>query len=75
MFSLFKSRKARRSDQNDDDAMSGPRMYPWEPDGVTWVADPAINKKAGDFIDRIHNYISSDTEPLTVTVNPAGKGA
>ncbi|KAF3454745.1 hypothetical protein FNV43_RR05193 [Rhamnella rubrinervis] len=71
LFNLFKFRKARRVDHDAmDDAR---RVWPSDEDRVRWVADPAIDRKAQDFITKTYKNIVLDSEPHIVTVNPAGK--
>lgn len=71
--------KPRRDRDHDeyyymDDEPSARKIWPSDEDRVRWVADPAINRKAEDFIAKIHrNYIVSDiSESQTVTVYPSG---
>lgn len=71
VFSFFKFRKAGKGRDRPDMDDGGSRVWPSDEDRVRWVADPAIDKKAQEFIAKIHRNIVSDSEPHIVTVNPA----
>ncbi|PRQ42523.1 hypothetical protein RchiOBHm_Chr3g0458591 [Rosa chinensis] len=73
-FSFFKSRRPRRGEEIEDSYLSARRVWPSVEDrGGRWVAEPGIDNKAADFIDRIHKNMAmvSESDCKTLTVNPA----
>lgn len=73
-FNLFKFRKGRRGQDMIEEAPSARNGWPRDDDKVRWVADPAINRKADDFIAKIHRNIVSNTDhQCSRTVNPDNK--
>lgn len=73
--SLFKFLKPRRRDDQYyiDDAVNTITVWHSDEDRGKWVADPAINRKADDFIAKIHRNIVSDfSETQTMTVDSTG---
>ncbi|KAL5582745.1 hypothetical protein UlMin_015195 [Ulmus minor] len=68
LFSIFMFRRSRREDAMEYEASSTRRVWPSDEDKVRWVADPAINRKADDFIAKIHRNIATDSERQTFTI-------
>ncbi|KAK1434507.1 hypothetical protein QVD17_00250 [Tagetes erecta] len=50
-FSIFKSKKARGDDKTWDDSLKAYKVYPSDQDGVRWVSEPGIDKKASAYIN------------------------
>ncbi|KAF5803217.1 hypothetical protein HanRHA438_Chr06g0278011 [Helianthus annuus] len=50
-FSIFKSKKVRREEAMWDDSVKAYKVYPSDQDGVRWVSEPGIDKKASAFIN------------------------
>ncbi|KAM6578547.1 hypothetical protein CsatB_030384 [Cannabis sativa] len=78
IFNIFKSKRRRSSSSSSDDyyhhhqeevASARSRVWPSDEDRGRWVADPAINRKAEDFIAKIHRNIATDFEPKTYTIS------
>ncbi|KAM6597687.1 hypothetical protein CsatA_008211 [Cannabis sativa] len=77
IFNMFKSKRRRSSSSSDDYyhhhqeevASARSRVWPSDEDRGRWVADPAINRKAEDFIAKIHRNIATDFEPKTYTIS------
>ncbi|KVH88092.1 hypothetical protein Ccrd_024521 [Cynara cardunculus var. scolymus] len=61
-FSIFRSQKARRDEGKFDDILKAYRVYPSDQDGVRWVADPAIDRKASSYISSITTMWSHDLD-------------
>ncbi|KAJ0013181.1 hypothetical protein Pint_21853 [Pistacia integerrima] len=65
LFSMFKPKKPGRSSAEsarEDNTGSGRRVWPSDEDKGSWVADPRINRKATDFITKIHNNCFAEYE-------------
>lgn len=51
-FSIFKSKNVRGlEDKMWDDSVKAYKVYRSDQDGVRWVSDPGIDKKASAYID------------------------
>lgn len=50
-FSFFKSKKIRGEDVIGDDSVKAYKVYRSDQDGVRWVSEPGIDKKASAYID------------------------
>ncbi|GJX42957.1 hypothetical protein Tco_0259633 [Tanacetum coccineum] len=53
LFSIFKSKKIRGDEGRFDDCIKAYRVYSSDQDGVHWVAEPGIDRKASSYIDSI----------------------
>ncbi|PWA55256.1 hypothetical protein CTI12_AA427910 [Artemisia annua] len=51
LFSIFKSKKIRGDERRFDDCIKAYRVFPSDQDGVHWVAEPGIDRKASSYID------------------------
>ena len=73
-FGFFKSKRARKGEHYEHDELSCPtKVWPSDADKChRWVAEPGIDRKAKDYIDRIHRNRVLETERQTVTVAPSG---
>lgn len=79
IFSFFKSRRGRKGDHCDH-SCSWPNEMPrsskvWPSDEDKphhWVAEPGIDRKAKDYIDRIYRNRVFESERQTVTVPSNG---
>lgn len=77
IFSFFKSRRGRKGDVYDhcgswDEASSTGKVWPSDEDKAHhWVAEPGIDRKAKDYIDRIYRNRVIETERETVIVRPS----
>lgn len=71
-FGLFKIKRNRpRVDEyyGAEEAPSNRRVWPSDEDKGRWpVAMPGIDRRAEDFIAKIHRNIATDSEPKTVTL-------
>ena len=77
VFNLFKLKRNRQvNDDAKEDAPRARRVCPSDEDTVRCVADPGIDRKAADFIDRVHRNIkiASDLERKTMAF-PAATAA
>ncbi|KGN45873.1 hypothetical protein Csa_005148 [Cucumis sativus] len=78
IFSFFKSKRGRKGDvyehgTNWEDVPSSSKVWPSDEDkGYRWVAEPGIDRKAKDYIDRIYKNRVFETERQTVTIHPNG---
>lgn len=56
ILNIFKTKKTR-GDRDDawDDSLKAYKVFPSDQDGVRWVAEPGIDKRAGAYIDTITN--------------------
>ncbi|KVH88093.1 hypothetical protein Ccrd_024522 [Cynara cardunculus var. scolymus] len=50
-FSFFKSKKVRGEHAKWDDSLKAYRVYRSDQDGVRWVSEPGIDRKASAYID------------------------
>ncbi|KAJ0509436.1 hypothetical protein HanRHA438_Chr11g0503831 [Helianthus annuus] len=50
-FSIFKSKKVRGEDVMLDESLKAYRVYRSDQDGVRWVSEPGIDRKASAYID------------------------
>ncbi|XP_044497869.1 uncharacterized protein LOC123219959 [Mangifera indica] len=62
VFSMFKSMRSRRSYSWEDNAESGGRVWASDEDKGSWVAEPGIDRKAQDFIAKVHANRFSESE-------------
>ncbi|KAK1591074.1 hypothetical protein Q3G72_001901 [Acer saccharum] len=61
IFSIFKSRRPRRSGDHHED--SGRKIWPSDEDkGGGWVAEPGIDRRASAFIAKFHETRVSESE-------------
>uniref|UniRef100_A0A9I9D9U6 Uncharacterized protein n=1 Tax=Cucumis melo TaxID=3656 RepID=A0A9I9D9U6_CUCME len=78
---LFKSKRSgRKGDHYYDHQQQGnswedfscpSKVWPSDADKChRWVAEPGIDRKAKDYIDRIHRNRVFETQRQTVTLNP-----
>ncbi|CAK9328456.1 unnamed protein product [Citrullus colocynthis] len=81
---LFKSKRGRRGDHyyeqqqqqqqqgsSWDDFSCPTKVWPSDADKChRWVAEPGIDRKAKDYIDRIHRNRVFETQRQTVTLPP-----
>ncbi|MFS7946120.1 hypothetical protein Hanom_Chr06g00532371 [Helianthus anomalus] len=49
--SIFRSKKVRREEAMLDDSVNVYRVYRSDQDGVRWVSEPGIDRKASAYID------------------------
>ncbi|PON69573.1 hypothetical protein PanWU01x14_086960 [Parasponia andersonii] len=73
VFNLFKLRRTRRSEEDhcpmqDNGPIASSRVWPRDEDRVRWVAEPGIDRKAEDFIAKIHRNIATDSERKTFNI-------
>ncbi|KAL4556331.1 hypothetical protein LXL04_038979 [Taraxacum kok-saghyz] len=56
ILNMFKGKKTR-GDQEDtwDDSIKAYKVFPSDQDGVRWVAEPGIDKRASAYIDSTTN--------------------
>ncbi|KAG6590516.1 hypothetical protein SDJN03_15939, partial [Cucurbita argyrosperma subsp. sororia] len=78
---FFKSKRSRKGDGYDHGSTWDDLSYPskvWPSDADKhhhWVAEPGIDRKADDYIKRIHLSRVLETKNQTVTVAPSGTKA
>lgn len=78
IFNFFKSKRSRKGDPyehatNWEEVSSTSKVWPSDEDkGFRWVAEPGIDQKAKDYIDRIYRNRVFETERQTVTILPNG---
>ncbi|PON75814.1 hypothetical protein TorRG33x02_244280 [Trema orientale] len=73
VFNLFKLRRTKRSGEDhypmqEDAPIARSRVWPSDEDRGRWVAEPGIDRKAEDFIAKIHRNIATDSERKTFTI-------
>lgn len=78
IFSFFKSKKARKGGDLYNhggtwgEASSSNKVWPSDEDKAHhWVAEPGIDRKSKDYIDRIYRNRTLETEQQTVTIHPS----
>ncbi|KAK1440501.1 hypothetical protein QVD17_06329 [Tagetes erecta] len=56
ILNIFKTKKTK-GDHEDvwDDSLKAYKVFPSDQDGVRWVAEPDIDKRAGAYIDTLTN--------------------
>ncbi|KAI3417105.1 G-patch domain-containing protein [Psidium guajava] len=66
--SLFKQRRmtTRRVDDDRDDFMAPTKIWTSDYDKGRYVADPGIDRRADDFIKKVHMSCSMEHEPPTI---------
>ncbi|KAL7585022.1 hypothetical protein Lser_V15G44858 [Lactuca serriola] len=62
VFSIFKRKRVRGDDDKVDETLKAYKVYPSDQDGVHWVAEPGIDRKASCYIDSITTMWSHDLE-------------
>ncbi|KAA0035006.1 hypothetical protein E5676_scaffold155G00380 [Cucumis melo var. makuwa] len=74
-FSFFKSKWSKKEDHYDhggswlDDKSRSGKVWPSDEDKAHhWVAEPGIDRKAKDYIDRIYRNRVFESERQTVTI-------
>ncbi|KAL8254983.1 hypothetical protein R6Q59_033204 [Mikania micrantha] len=50
-FNILKSKKLRQEVAMWDDSLKAHKVYPSDQDGVRWVSEPGIDRKASAYID------------------------
>lgn len=81
IFNLFRSRKARKGDDHqcdlDHDCCAeisrSSKVWPSDEDKThRWVAEPGIDRRAKDYIDKIYRNRVLESERQTFTIQPNG---
>ncbi|KAG6592308.1 hypothetical protein SDJN03_14654, partial [Cucurbita argyrosperma subsp. sororia] len=78
IFNFFKSRRSRKEDHCDhsggwDEIPRSSKIWPSDEDKIhRWVAEPGIDRKAKDYIDRIYRNRVFESERQTVTLPASG---
>nr|GEU31147.1 hypothetical protein [Tanacetum cinerariifolium] len=62
LFSIFKSKKIRGDEGRFDNCIKAYRVYSSDQDGVHWVAEPGIDRKASSYIDSITTMRNRDLD-------------